>query len=1037
MKTTPFYTRSDWIAGWITFGISLLVYTLTLQPTVGLEDSGELIVASDYLGVPHPPGYPIWTLLTWFFQWIFHGVTFHGQPNPAFGVNFFSAFAGASACGVIALLISRSGADILSSLKREHQALDPSTQSLFCAVSGIAGGLLLAFGQGMWSQAVIAEVYTLNILFQSLVLAFLYRWMRNPEETGWLLLCGFIFGLGITNHQTLLFMGLAMAVAVICTNLDLFAKRYLLRLSLILAGLIVAGMGIYHITIPLQVGGVLLMIGGGLLIRERFILRDFIITGAGYLFLVGFNKYAAAHEALADWMWVAGPSEPGFWLWTLFAVLLPALMIPLLPHGRTVGLTFLLILLGVSFYFYMPYASDQNPPINWGYPRTWEGFMHAITRGQYEQVKLAAVFTPRFLEQVGTYLFDLRSQFYGPIALLASLPLLLGWRTGKRNITWLVTTFVAFVSVGIVFMILQNPKTDIQNLFIGRVQYIQSHAIYVLWLGYGLLLLMAGLQTLVKNHPLTRWVGTALVLLLPFALIYKNYQDAGQLKVVGGAEQNGHDFGWQFGHWQLRGIEGIETDFRYWYPDDFDTQWAEYPCSDYPPPMETNAIFFGGTDPGRFVPTYMIYSAKVRPDIYLITQNALADNTYMNVMRDLYGDQIWIPTDDDSSRAFSEFVAQVRSGKIEAGSDISTEGGRVQIQGVGGVMQINALLCRQIFDNNQWRTELATDEATRSSGAAVVPEAPTEPPQQRAFYLEESYVMPWMYPYLTPHGLIMKLNNTPTPLTDELIANDTAFWKWNTERLTSDSRYMRDIVARKSFSKLRSAIAGLYTARGYLSEAENAFREAVALYDLSPEANFRLASLLAQSGRYDEAISLFDELIAKDTNNHPLVDFRNKLTQQKGLHAQRVRIETRIAAGNATNREKIELYLLYNLLERKDLASRHALSLLEEPTLTEIELRTLISEFAKQKRYALTEKGLRQLITLKPNEVEAYANLAIIELIQGKESAFWKSCKQMVELQGEPAIRLLEKDPRFQTVRDHPRMRRLLGKKPQPLNLSL
>ena len=107
-------------------------------------------------------------------------------------------------------------------------------------------------------------------------------------------------------------------------------------------------------------------------------------------------------------------------------------------------------------------------------------------------------------------------------------------------------------------------------------------------------------------------------------------------------------------------------------------------------PMETNAIFFGGTD-GRFVPTYMIYSAKVRPDIYLITQNALADNTYMNVMRDLYGDQIWIPTDDDSSRAFSEFVAQVR-GKIEAGVDISTEGGRVQIQGVGGVMQINVLL---------------------------------------------------------------------------------------------------------------------------------------------------------------------------------------------------------------------------------------------------------------------------------------------------------------------------------------------------------
>jgi hypothetical protein len=276
----PFFKRTDWIAGWVTFAISLIVYTLTLQPTVGLEDSGELIVASDFLGVPHPPGYPIWTLLTWFFQWIFHAVTFHGQPNPAWGVNFFSAFAGASACGIIALLISRSGTDLLSSLKRESTTLDPRTQTLFCNTAGIAGGLLLAFGQGMWSQAVIAEVYTLNILFQSLVLAFLYRWIRHPEQTRWLLLCGFVFGLGITNHQTLLFMGLAIAIAVLCNDLHMFTRPYLVRIALIIAGLVLAFLGVYNLSLPLQITGILLMIGGGLLIRERFLLRDFLITGS-------------------------------------------------------------------------------------------------------------------------------------------------------------------------------------------------------------------------------------------------------------------------------------------------------------------------------------------------------------------------------------------------------------------------------------------------------------------------------------------------------------------------------------------------------------------------------------------------------------------------------------------------------------------------------------------------------------------------------------------------------------------------------------
>ena len=169
IKEKKFFSKSDWISAGITFLFSITVYSLTLQPTVGLEDSGELIVASDFMGVPHPPGYPIWTLLTWFFQWIFHFVTFHGQPNPAWAVNWFSAFSGAVACGIITLLISRSGKDILENEKNKLMQINIETKNLFSNIAGICGGLLLAFGQGMWSQAVIAEVYTLNILFLSLI----------------------------------------------------------------------------------------------------------------------------------------------------------------------------------------------------------------------------------------------------------------------------------------------------------------------------------------------------------------------------------------------------------------------------------------------------------------------------------------------------------------------------------------------------------------------------------------------------------------------------------------------------------------------------------------------------------------------------------------------------------------------------------------------------------------------------------------------------------------------------------------------------
>ena len=404
MNKKPFFRRSDWIAFGVTFLISLIVYTLTLQPTVGLEDSGELIVASDYLGVPHPPGYPIWSLLTWAFQWVFHKMTYHGYPNPAWAVNWFSAFTGAAACGILALLVSRSGMDFLRNLKKETEVLGEKTESLFCSVAGVAAGLLLAFSQGLWSQSVIAEVYAPNILFQTAVLLFLYRWMSEPDNPKPLFLTAFVFGLGLTNHQTLMFMGLAIGLAVVLRNI---------RLA-----------------------------------------RDFIVVGLFYVLMFAINKFGPE-----EWAWNRGWDHASFWFWSAYAVIIPILGL-FLPNGKTVCATYLLMLLGLSFYLYMPFSSDQNPPINWGYPRTWQGLMHAITRGQYEKVTLANVFSATFLLQMAAYLRDLRAQFLGPIAVLALIPFVSMRWLGKKNNIWLLTTLVAFTGVGILFIILQNPKVD-------------------------------------------------------------------------------------------------------------------------------------------------------------------------------------------------------------------------------------------------------------------------------------------------------------------------------------------------------------------------------------------------------------------------------------------------------------------------------------------------------------------------------------------------------------------------------------------------
>jgi thioredoxin-like negative regulator of GroEL len=986
LESKPFFRRADWISFGITFLIALTVYTLTLAPTVTLEDSGELIVASDYLGVPHPPGYPIWSLLTWFFQWVFNGVTYHGYPNPAWGVGFCSAFAGALACGTLALLVSCSGLHLLHGLKKETQVLGEKTERLFCCVAGISSGLLLAFSQGMWSQAVIAEVYALNILFQTAVLLFLYRWMVEPENPKPLFLMAFTFGLGLTNHQTLMFMGAGVALAV--------------------------------------------------LLRHIRLARDFAIVGAFYVVMVVLNKVMANDPNYAKWCWNSGPANIGFWFWTVYALIIPVLGL-FLPNGKTVCATYLLMFMGLSFYLYMPVSSDQNPPINWGYPRTWEGFMHAITRGQYEKVTLTDVFSPLFLAQIGAYLRDLRAQFFGPVALLAILPFAFIVRVGRKNRDWLFTTVAAFIGVGILFIILQNPKLDIQTLFIARVQYIQSHAIYALWLGYGLLLMMAWLEALVGNNPVTKWVGTLLVFLLPFSLIYKNYYNEDQLKVVGGSEQNGHDFGWQFGNWQLRGAEGIKEDLWYYCGKDqakFDAEWAKYPNPAYPPAMGTNALFFGGTDPGRFVPTYMIYCPQVRPDVYLITQNALADNTFMAVTRDLYGDQLWIPSQADSNRAFQEYVQDIQSGKIDPGADVKMDGGRVQVQGVGGVMQINGILCKQIFDHNQYVTELKTDESTRESGSAVVPFDPVDPQtgklRKRDFYVEESYVIAWMYPYLTPHGLIMKINNEPTAITPEMVKNDHEFWNWYVNRLVSDSKFTRDVVARKTFSKLRSAIAGLYAARGNLSEAEYAFKQAVELYPLSPEAVFRLADLYMRSRRLDEARKVIADFAAQDVHNESAQGFLKQIEQTQQMIGRKGELEAVLRGGQSADLNvAFELLQLYNALQEQGPMTQLLNDMLRSTLPPEAELQ-LAQMLVQMKRFDLVEPVLLKYLSARPDDLGVQIEMAAVRVALGRTGPALETLRAAVEKGGEPVRAILRKDARFQPLWNDTRFQALVPPMP-------
>ena len=168
-------------------GLSLVVYGLSLAPGITSEDAGELVAAAALLGVPHPPGFPLWVLTA-------HAAIVISPATAAWTANLMSALFGASTVGALVVLALRLGA---------------------APWPAMVAAWIVGFGTTFWSQSVIAEVYTLNTLLLTLALAALVGWGRTSadrDDRG-LLWAAFFCGLGLTNHHPLtLLAGPAMAV---------------------------------------------------------------------------------------------------------------------------------------------------------------------------------------------------------------------------------------------------------------------------------------------------------------------------------------------------------------------------------------------------------------------------------------------------------------------------------------------------------------------------------------------------------------------------------------------------------------------------------------------------------------------------------------------------------------------------------------------------------------------------------------------------------------------------------------------------------
>ena len=154
---------------------ALALYAATLLPGLGSGDTAEFQRVLPTLGVAHPTGYPLYTIVGWLWSWLPLG-------TPAWRISLLSAVAAALAVAVLYQVARAIG--------------------LARAVAA-AAALTLAASRTFWSQATIAEVYAPAALIQALLLLALLRW-RAGRWPLWIV--GLLLGLGLAHHRTIVLM---------------------------------------------------------------------------------------------------------------------------------------------------------------------------------------------------------------------------------------------------------------------------------------------------------------------------------------------------------------------------------------------------------------------------------------------------------------------------------------------------------------------------------------------------------------------------------------------------------------------------------------------------------------------------------------------------------------------------------------------------------------------------------------------------------------------------------------------------------------
>ncbi len=174
----------------VTLVVSFIVYLSTMAPTVPYWDCGEFIATSYILGVPHPPGSPLYLILGRIFSML------PLSTDIAYRVNLMSPIASAVAVMLLYLIIVKVIAHYSGEIRSRQDAI-------IAFGAAFVGAMAFAFTDSHWFNAVEAEVYSISTFFTAIVVWLILHWSDRADKPGserYILIIAYMFGLAIGVH---------------------------------------------------------------------------------------------------------------------------------------------------------------------------------------------------------------------------------------------------------------------------------------------------------------------------------------------------------------------------------------------------------------------------------------------------------------------------------------------------------------------------------------------------------------------------------------------------------------------------------------------------------------------------------------------------------------------------------------------------------------------------------------------------------------------------------------------------------------------